>query len=206
MSQFPAPAYGDTESVRQQTIDRMTEAFAQGRLSLEEYEKRVSSVTALESPDAILELASDLPAVPILPPGPGKARRSAPQSALSMRSLNRSIVGVQAVSSMCIMGDRSMAGNWLTSDAVNAFTVMGSTRMDFRNTELPPGRVKIDLFTMMSDTRIIVPQDVPVRMNAGVFMGDARVNRDVNQQTAGAETWIEVNGFILMGDLRVSTS
>lgn len=203
MSQFPAPAYGDLESIRQDALDRLTEAFARGGVSMDEYERRVSIMTALDAPAAIRDLVADLPA---LPPKPAETRKSRMPVRPSSRFLNPAIVGAQAVSSMCIMGDRSMAGNWLTSDKVSSFTVMGSTRIDFRNTELPPGRVKVDVFTVMGDTRIIVPADVPVRMSTGVFMGDTRGNGDVNQQTAGAETWIEISGFVLMGDLRVTTA
>jgi predicted membrane protein len=101
------------------------------------------------------------------------------------------------------MGDRNMTGNWLTSDRVSSFTVMGSTKLDLRDVDLPPGPVRIEVFTLMGDTKIIVPRDLPVRMSAFSLMADSRIDRSVNQQTRGAECWVEVSGFIMMGDVKV---
>ena len=103
----------------------------------------------------------------------------------------------------CIMGDRSHTGNWLTSDRVTAFTVMGSTKLDLRDSDLPPGPVRIEVFTLMGETKIIVPRDLPVRMNAFAFMGESKAARDVDQQVRGAATWVEISGFVMMGSVDV---
>lgn len=212
MSSYPqgnsSPADGIPDYQRQRAIDRLTEAFASNRLSMDEYERRVSQANALTRIDALEELTSDLPAVrPSAEPTRGRPARdtAARVSADSPAGTNDAIVGAPAVSTMCVMGDRSLAGNWLTSDRVSTFTLMGSIKVDLRDADLPPGRVKIDVFTVMGETTIIVPPGLPVHMGASVIMGEARADRDVNQQTRGAATWVEISGMVLMGEIRVRT-
>jgi len=101
------------------------------------------------------------------------------------------------------MGDRHLTGNWLTSDRVSTFTVMGSTKIDLRDSDLPPGATRIEVFNLMGETQIVVPRDLPVRLSAFALMAESRADRNVNQQTRGADSWIEVSGFVMMGELRV---
>ena len=195
----PGSPAQDPEALRQRAIDRLTEAFASGVITMEEYERRVSQASALSRVDALEDLVSDLPAVVPreAPRGRNPTRLPAPVGR------NHDIIGAPAVSTACIMGDRNLTGNWLTSDRVTTFTVMGSTKIDLREADLPPGRIKIEVFTVMGDTKIIVPPGLPVHLNSFVLMGDSRADRDVNQQTRGADTWVEVSGFVVMGDIRV---
>lgn len=201
MNQYQAgsTANPNPEAQRQRAIDRLTEAFASNAISMDEYERRVAQASALSRVEALDELVADLPAVAPKQPARGGSVRPAPVPA----GLNSDIIGAPAVSSACIMGDRNLVGNWLTSDRVTTFTVMGSTKIDLRNADLPPGRIRIEVFTLMGDTKIIVPPGLPVQLNSFVVMGDSRADREVNQQTKGAGSWVEVSGFVIMGDIRV---
>lgn len=194
----------DIEALRQRTIDTLTEAFASDAITLEEYERRAALASAAFRPAAFDELVLDLPVPrPAKPnPAPSRASRRDYDRAAAATG-NHDLIGATPVTTGCVMGDRSLVGNWLTSDHVSAFTVMGSTKLDLRDADLPPGPVKIEVFTLMGETKIIVPPGLPVRLSAFAFMGESRADRDVNQQVRGAQTWIEISGFVMMGDLRV---
>ncbi len=188
------------EAVRQATIEKLTEAFASDLITVEEYELRATQANAARSTVELERISFDLPAMrPATKPASSTMRTQSQQS----WSTSASIVGAAPVTTGCVMGERHLTGNWLTSDRVSSFTVMGSTRLDLRDVELPLGPVHIEAFTVMGDTRIIVPRGLPVRLNTFVFMGESTAGRDVNQQIRGADTWVEISGFIVMGSVKV---
>lgn len=206
MTTQPSYGYsGELEPLKQAAIDRLTEAFAADRIDMDEYERRAALANAARLPRELDELTADLPA---LSRGSGRAstpRRPEPRRRDEGHGLrvNPDLSGGVPMTTGCVMGDRQLAGNWLSSDRVSSFTVMGSTKIDLREVDLPPGPLKIEVFTLMGETRIIVPRGLPVRMSAFALMAESRVDREVEQQTRGAESWVEVSGFAMMGELRV---
>jgi len=184
------------EVSRQETIDRLTEAFAADAIDMDEYERRATSANAANRISDLESLTRDLPAAKGAPRG-GPARQR------PLRGDDSSIIGAVPVTTGCVMSERTMTGNWLSSDRVSSFTVMGSTRLDLRDAVLPPGAIKIEAFTLMGETQIIVPRDVPVRMSAFAFMGESRAGREVNQRVGDARTWVEISGFAMMGSVTV---
>lgn len=189
-----AQAARGLEPLRQATIDRLTDAFAADYISMDEYERRAALASSATMPAALDELVVDLPAQAPRPESPGVRPRS---------RLSSHLVGAPPVTTGCVMGDRHLTGNWLTSDRVSTFTVMGSTKIDLRDSDLPPGATRIEVFNLMGETQIVVPRDLPVRLSAFALMAESRADRNVNQQTRGADSWIEVSGFVMMGELRV---
>jgi Predicted membrane protein (DUF2154). len=105
--------------------------------------------------------------------------------------------------SLCIMGDRKLAGDWLNSDQATSFTLMGSTTLDLRGTVLPPGRLKIDAMAIMGEIQILVPPGLPVKMSAFPFMGEATVKGSVEQRIVPGMPWVDVSGIALMGSIVV---
>jgi len=184
------------DALRQETIDRLTEAFAADAIGMDEYERRATSANAASRRAELEILTVDLPAAK------GAPRESAARQG-PRRGADRSIVGAAPITTGCVMSERTMTGNWLSSDRVSSFTVMGSTRLDLRDSVLPPGAIKIEAFTLMGETQVIVPRDVPVRMNAFAFMGESRAGREVNQRVGDARTWVEISGFAMMGSVVV---
>ncbi len=193
----------DFEEQRQEAIERLTNAFAAGNLGMNAYEDRVSLANKVSTQLDLLKLTVDLPASTIRQSG---KKQPASNSSVLRNSINRALVSAPRMNTGCIMGSRNLSGNWLSSDRVSAFTVMGSTYMDFRNVELPPGPIYVEVFTLMGEVKITVPRNLPVRLNATPFMGDCKAARSVNQKTADAETWLEISGFVMMGDLQVHAS
>ncbi len=194
---------GGLEPLRQETIDRLTEAFANDAIGMDEYERRTAAASAAGDSFQLERLTYDLPAVK--PTGRAGQPRADVRADVRDRGYggDASIVGAAPVTTGCVMSDRQLTGDWLTSDRVSSFTVMGSTKLDLRDTALPPGPVRIEAFTLMGETKIIVPRDVPVKMTAFAFMGESRAAREVSQRVNGARTWVEVSGFAMMGSVVV---
>lgn len=199
------------EAHRQRVIDALTQAYASDRITVEEYEARAAAAAAADRPEELEDLISDLPA-----PRPSAGR--APDTTFSPRRPSAPVRPQSpaypaygpadgAVSVACVMGDRRMTGNWLDSDRVNSFTLMGSTRLDLRDADLPEsGPVRIEAFTLMGETVIVVPRELPVRLTTMPFMGEAVARRDVDQNVRGARRWLEVSGLVVMGSVVVKAA
>jgi hypothetical protein len=181
---MPQTTGSEMERRRQEAIDTLTTAFADNVLSMEEYERRASLASNASLPEVLASLTADL---------------KVPETNRTPNHLTET----PAQTTGCVMGDRTLSGNWLTSSKVSSFTVMGSTKLDLRDSKLPPGPIAIEVFTLMGETKIIVPPHLPVRMNAFAFMAESTAHRSVNQQVNGAETWVEISGFVLMGSVVV---
>lgn len=195
------PDSASLERLRQSTIDALTDAFSTNEITMEEYERRAGVASGAADYRELEDLTADLPRANVreAPAGryPARGENRAPYS----RRAGGYLEGTQ--NTACIMGDRNMNGNWLTGQRVSSFTVMGSTKLDLRDVDIPSGPLRIEVFTVMGDTKIIVPYGLPVRMKAFPFMGDARVGREVDQNARGADSWVEIDGFIVMGSLSV---
>ena len=101
------------------------------------------------------------------------------------------------------MGERSLQGDWLTGDNVQAFTLMGSTRIDLRDIALPPDGLRFDIYVCMGEVVVTVPRGLAVRLNATPFMGEVSANRNVTQSPVAGEPGIRIDGFVLMGSLKI---
>jgi len=213
------PAQGGMDEMdreRQKALDVITSAFALGKISIEDYEARAEKIQRALAFGDIAGQTHDLPRQE--PPrdqeyarrgavessgtrkAPGFSRRPAspPAEELFVEERNGS-----PEFSLCVMGDRKLAGDWLKSDQATSFTLMGSTPLDLRNTALPPGRLKIDAIAVMGEIRILVPRGLPVRMSAFPFMGEANVHASVEQRIDRRLPWVDVSGLALMGSITV---
>ncbi len=210
---MPQTRADDMERRRQDAIDALTAAFAGNIISMEEYERRAGLASAADFPEALDEVIADLPATRPANNTAGSASRNGTYNATRSATRaneapykhqsTRDLSSAPPLTTGCVMGDRNLTGNWLTSNKVSSFTVMGSTKLDLRDSDLPLGPINVEVFTLMGETKIIVPPGLPVRMNAFAFMAESTAHRSVNQQVHGAETWVEISGFVMMGSVVV---
>lgn len=213
------PVQGGTDEMdreRQKALDTITSAFAFGKISLEDYEVRAEKIQKAVAFGDIAGQTLDLPRQE-LPRDPGYAHRDAAENPAPRRApgfLRRTASppvedlfieerNGSPEFSLCVMGDRKLAGDWLNSDQATSFTLMGSTTLDLRNTALPPGRLKIDAIAVMGEIKILVPRGLPVRMSAFPFMGEANIHSSVEQRIDRHLPWVDVSGLALMGSIIV---
>lgn len=211
---FEAPV--GFEVRRQRVIDVLTQAYASDHISVEEYEARAAAAAAASRPEELENLVSDLP-VPGASGEPSRISRDSargdssspcrPSPRPTAPSYPAYSSGAGSISVACVMGDRRITGNWLDSDRVNSFTLMGSTRLDLRDADLPEsGPIRIEAFILMGETVVIVPRNLPVRLTATPFMGEAIARRDVDQNIRNARRWVEVSGLVVMGSIVVKAA
>ncbi len=199
------------QALRDQALDRITDAFANNTLSLEEYELKAELIQKARLVSEIREQIADLPR-PAARQAESPAARADARPSRTFRPIpaGLDLIPVEEKTgspefSLCIMGDRKLAGDWLNADQATSFTLMGSTTLDLRNTVLPPGRLKIDAMAIMGEIQIIVPPGLPVKMSAFPFMGEATVKGSVEQRIVPGMPWVDVSGIALMGSIVVKS-
>lgn len=199
----------DLPRLRDQAMDLLTEAFANGTLSLEEYERRAGLIQKAMLPSEITGQIAGLPrSTAQRTENPAARTEARPSRASRPMPDGLELIPVEEKSgspefSLCIMGDRKLAGDWLNSDQATSFTLMGSTTLDLRGTVIPPGRLKIDAMAIMGEIQILVPPGLPVKMSAFPFMGEATVKGSVEQRIVPGMPWVDVSGIALMGSIVV---
>lgn len=183
------------EERRQLALDRLTEAYAQDLITMDGYERRVSAIQRAAEAWEIDGAVADLPAV--------RSRGQGTSGSLRNRIDSR-LRGEDNIT--CVMGNRNLQGDWLQGDRVNVFAFMGSTRIDLRDTVLPPGRLKLDAFCLMGDIKVVVPEGLPVKMNALPIMANSQVDRSVDRRVDRNAPWLDIEGLAFMGNIVVTTA
>lgn len=195
----------DLERARQEGLDMLTAAFSGGAIDVDEYERRAGGVQSSVSPDEIQAALADLPrAAPGARVAPSAS--TAAEEPPKRRHPDRLAHSGPSEMVVSIMSERRMSGDWLAGDAVTNLTIMGSSVFDLRSTALPYGRLRIEVFTLMGETRIIVPRGVPVRLSAFPLMGEAKVGPGIDRRIQADSPWIEVSGMAIMGSIVVQAA
>lgn len=176
---------------REQVIEQLNEAFAQDLIDLSELEHRIQRAQEAESPAALHEIVSDLPA-----PHTAGAQ-STPAPALDQSEPDTHVT---------ILGDREYRGDWLVARQTNAVTILGDLVFDFTDTHLPAGDTDLKIFSLLGDVTIVVPEDVAVAVNLPTLLGDITNRRRRRTDAAASGKRLQVRGFSLMGDITIRTA
>ncbi len=199
----PQGVVGDAQ--RQQAVDRLCEAFADDRLEVEEFERRVELAHRAAHADELARLLADLPAS--RPPAvrePASAAQTARPSHPAVREgarpatqLASAVQGVSVVAG--ILGGATRKGNWRPARTNYAVGVMGGFELDLREAVFPPGVTEIRVFAMWGGGEIIVPPDVALEVSAIGIMGGFDESYYAPADPAPDAPVVRVTGLALMG-------
>jgi hypothetical protein len=181
--------------VRDQIITRLSDAFANDVIDVNEFERRVTVAQRSDSVAEIQALVSDLPARPVAAesaPAPAPQRAVVPSHAVKPRG-----------TVFTIMGGVERKGSWTVPRALNVGVLMGGAQIDLREALLPPGTVDIRVAALMGGVEIIVPPNLPVEADGVAIMGGfAHVDRAPADPDPAAPM-LRVTGLALMGGVQI---
>ena len=147
-----------SDADREQVADRLREAAADGRITMEELEERLETAYTSITQAELRPLTRDLGA------------SDAPASALAARELvggtpsrrRRSIV---------VMSGLNRRGRWVVPARFSVFAFWGGVQLDLREASLTARETVIRADAVMAGIEIIVPDDVAVHVEGVGFMG-----------------------------------
>jgi len=191
---------------RERVIARLSEAFSQDVLEVEEFERRVTVAQVSESPEEIEALLADLDAAAggVARPVPATAPVRAPAPAPA--PLPASLVPpdfAEGNTLVAIMSGLDRRGSWTVPSRLRIIAFMGGARLDLREARFPPGPIDIEVFAMMGGVEIIVPPELAVQVHGMAIMGGFQ---EINRAPAHPDpdaALLRIHGFAMMGGVDV---
>lgn len=193
----PVPA---SHQGRQETVDALCQAFAEDRLGVEDFERRVELAHRADTAAELRTLLADLSGPETLPSRPGAAgapaRRRDPEWTMAdpARVPDQNVV-------MGVLGAGVRKGAWRPARFNYAIGVWGGVELDFRECILPP-HTEVRCFAVMGGVELIVPPDVVVDTSGTGILGGFEHSADGQRAPEGAPV-IRVTGLAVMGGVDV---
>lgn len=193
----PLPQPGLTQR-RERAVAVLCEAFADDRIELEEFERRLDIAHRSGTAAELDALIRDLPQPAAQAAAPTPTRDALARGGQVVRDAIR-----DSRTFLAFMGGVERRGNWKPARRNVVIAIMGGAELDFREVELPPGETEVFLFCMMGGAEIVVPPNLSVDASGIAIMGgfehaSAAGNRDPDTPV------LRINGFCLMGGVEIS--
>ncbi len=190
------PSEGDREAA----VKRLTTAFAEDAIAVDEFERRVAEVWKVTSTRALVALTRDLPAEGASTTAPSglPARRTEARAVDVPRERSRHIASV--LSSI----ERRVNGT--LPERLNVRAVMASVELDLRDADFPPGVTEIRVRAVMGSVEIDLPPHVEVEDYGRSFMGSFAVRGPRKRATRDANApVVRITGRSIVSSIEVES-
>lgn len=172
-----------TDTDRIQIAQLLAYASEQGRLQLNEYEKRLARAYAATTYQELDRLRADLPGSAVSPRRGGNTNPAPPTLLLAL------------------MGGFQRRGRWPVPKKLTTFTFWGSGVLDLRYADFTSTEVDLRAYSIMGVQTILLPPEINVEIHGHAVMGgfDRKI---VGKGSRGAPT-VKIRGFSLWGDVGI---
>lgn len=177
---------------RDRAADLLRAAAAEGRITFEELDERVSQAYTAKTFADLQAITRDLPGPGITPPVPA-ARPAAPASVTGQAP------GPPA--SVAIMCGAQRAGPWVVPPVYQAIAIMGAVDLDLRQATFAAPEVTIRAFCLMGGITITVPEQVAVDVTGLGVMGG--FDHSASAPGAPGAPTVRVAGCACMGGVAI---
>jgi len=188
-----SPARPPTPERRDAVVERLTQAFASGRIELEDFElrtERAMRAATIEELDAVLLGLTPASVVPVVAPNSGEFVVDQPRR-------HRARLTVAVLSGM----DRK--GRWAPARRHFAGAWMGGARLDFRDAILQPGITHVHAWTMWGGVEIAVPPGLDVDVSGVAILGGLGRVAQESGSTDPRRPQLRIHAFAFMGGIEV---
>ncbi|SHS53366.1 protein of uncharacterised function (DUF1707) [Mycobacteroides abscessus subsp. abscessus] len=161
----------------------LSDAAAQGRLELSEFEQRLAKVYSANTYGELDQLSADLPDVATSPVR-GQGSKPAPSTVL-----------------MAIMSGFERRGRWNVPGKLTSFALWGGGVLDLRYADFTSNEVEIRSFSIMGGQTILLPPEVNVDVKGVAVMGG--FDHSASGNGVQGAPHVTVKGFSLWGGVNV---
>ena len=196
MTSLPPPEQRPIVSLtdeRERVIQRLSEHFANDRLSLDELESRMELAYKATSLGDLQRLTADLPSDAAAPvPAPLPAEESTALAPDRERVWS-------------VMSETRRGGGWLVPQRLDLLAVMSDTTIDLTQTTLPTGIIDIHVRSLMAAIKIVVPPGIQVVSRVSSLMSSVHGGGEPSEGGSGgwkAGTVVRLTGWALMAEVQ----
>ena len=136
-----------SDADREQTVEALAAASAEGRLSLEEYSQRSEAALVARTLGELTGLTSDLPALPHSDPAPVPVEITA------------------------VLGNESRKGPWVVPAHITVRSVLGDCHLEMHQAVIRQHVTTIDATVRFGTMTIFVPDGIDVRLHGRAVLG-----------------------------------
>jgi hypothetical protein len=170
------PALRASDHDREQTLELLSAAASDGRLTLEEYSTRADRVLGARLVGELSELTADLQRMPEVAAGePEKL--------------------------VAILGNETRRGRWTVPPHLELRSVLGDCHIELHDAVLSSHVTRIDASTTLGAVTIVVPDGVEVRLSGRAILGAK--NSEVATTALPGAPVIDVRASVLLGNVTV---
>jgi hypothetical protein len=190
---------------RERAIDRLTDAFANDELDMDEFERRVALAHRVLTPEEMNALLADLrpPQTPARAADVKGATAPATLPRRAPRTLDADDVRGWGFA-MGVMGGTSKRGHWIAARHTATVAIMGGVELDFREAVLPPGVTDVYAVAFWGGVEIIVPPGLPVEVSGVGIMGGFDHNHTSPVDPGIEGPILRISGVAVMGGVEVT--
>jgi hypothetical protein len=186
----PELRISDTD--RDRAAEVLREAHAQGRITVDELDERLTSVYSAKTEADLVPVTRDLPATR----GPGSA-------AMDPRTPARGRIGgtPRFSMSLAILGGASRDGAWVVPPEYKAVATLGGIKLDMTDSTFAEAETIIKAYAVLGGMEITVPEDAEVDVGAIGIMGGVDHGGEGPGVPGGPR--IRIVGVAVMGGIEV---
>ena len=146
-----------SDTDRDRAAEVLREAHAQGRITVDELDERLTSVYSAKTFADLVPVTRDLPAT---------------QDAAAVAPARSRIGGTPRFKlSLAILGGASRDGQWVVPPEYTAVATLGGIKLDMRDASFAEAETIIKAYAVMGGMEITVPEDADVEVGAFGLMG-----------------------------------
>ncbi len=183
------PARLAVAEARERVLERLSDAFAQDQLGLEEFEARVDGAYQASTEPGLNALVRDL--APLPAPPRAEPLTTTPSSA--------------APRVLAVLGNVERRGRFRLVDGYRATSVLGNIELDLRDVALPDGVTELRVRAVLGNIELIVPPQLAVECEgSGILASFASLSRMPAEGGEGGPV-LRVVGSALLGNVEIRT-
>jgi hypothetical protein len=181
-------------SVRERTIELLSEHFANDRLTMDELDQRLERAYAATSVGELNALTADLP----------DERPTLAPSAVAARPFALDRPG-EPGRIVAILSETKRGGLWAVPADLQVTAAMSNLTLDLRSARLSAGVTDVQLNAVMASVQIILPPGVRVVESVRAFMASVTDDSYSVVGTDASVPVIRLTGRAVMAEVKVQT-
>src|SRR5215467_13413003 len=180
----PAAGIRASDAERDATLERLSAATGDGRLTLEEFSQRMDRATTAKTRAELDRLVADLPTTP-----------GAAGSAVAERDPGRASWHISPI------GGLSVSGPWRMERSVIVVSLIGGADLDLSQTQLAGPEVTLTKVSLLGGVSIGVPPGIRVDTSGFSLIGGTSV--DAGPEPGPDAPTVHIRAFSLLGGTRI---
>ena len=180
----PAAGIRASDAERDATLERLSAATGDGRLTLEEFSQRMDRATTAKTRTELDRLVADLPT------GPGPVG-----SAVAGRGPGRPSWHISPI------GGLSVSGPWRMERSVIVVSLIGGADLDLSQAQLAAPEVTLTKVSLLGGVSIGVPPGIRVEASGFSLIGGTSV--DAGPEPGPGAPTVHIRAFSLLGGTRI---